>query len=113
MKNKKVRILNHALKEKGWRVVFMLRLVPVPYSMMCYLLGTTSVSVKNYLIGSTGIFCFPLLYCYSGVCLRELASFEDMEHPNARSHAIGLMCVELFLAIGVGSYIAYKAKLEL
>jgi len=49
MKNKKVRILNHALKEKGWRVVFMLRLVPVPYSMMCYLLGTTSVSVKNYL----------------------------------------------------------------
>lgn len=110
-----MKILNNALREKGWKVVFLLRLIPAPFALMSYLLGSTAVNVRDYLIGSTGITCFTMLYCYSGVCLRELhhSSVDDLDHPHTRSHAIGLICFEVILALAVGSYIAIMAKKEL
>jgi uncharacterized membrane protein YdjX (TVP38/TMEM64 family) len=71
-KHKKFMVLNKIMKEKGWKIVLLFRLTPFPYSLASYIFGVTEVKMKDYLIGSLGIFCFTSIYCYTGVSLRNL-----------------------------------------
>ena len=52
-RNQKFRAIDHAIREKGWRVVALLRLSPlVPFSVSNYLYGLTPVSFWPYVLAS-------------------------------------------------------------
>jgi uncharacterized membrane protein YdjX (TVP38/TMEM64 family) len=52
-RNQKFRAIDHAIREKGWRVVALLRLSPlVPFSVSNYLYGLTPVSLGPYVLAS-------------------------------------------------------------
>jgi uncharacterized membrane protein YdjX (TVP38/TMEM64 family) len=52
-RNKKFRAIDHAIRDKGWRVVSLLRLSPlVPFSVSNYLYGLTPVSFGPYVLAS-------------------------------------------------------------
>jgi len=52
-RNTKVRAIDHAIHEKGWRVVALLRLSPlVPFSISNYLYGLTPVAFGPYVLAS-------------------------------------------------------------
>ena len=52
-RNQKFRAIDHAIREKGWRVVALLRLSPlVPFSVSNYLYGLTPVSFGPYVLAS-------------------------------------------------------------
>ena len=52
-RNPKFRAIDHAIHEKGWRVVALLRLSPlVPFSISNYLYGLTPVAFGPYVLAS-------------------------------------------------------------
>jgi len=60
--------LMRAVREGGWRVVAVLRLVPlVPFNVLNYILGLTPIGVGTYMV-SSAIFMIPgtLAYTYVG-----------------------------------------------
>lgn len=66
--NKRFAAIDAAIREKGWKVVALLRLSPlVPYSLSNYLYGLTSVSFWPYVLASwAGMLPGTVLYVYLG-----------------------------------------------
>lgn len=76
MMSKKLKIIAKAISEEGWRVVAMLRLVPlVPFNMLNYLLGVTSIRIWHY-VSASAVFMLPgcFAYTYLGYVGLEAAS---------------------------------------
>ena len=44
--------VDSVVTESGWKTVLLLRLTPVPYSIMSYFLGVTKVKLRDYLLGT-------------------------------------------------------------
>lgn len=58
--------INHVITKEGWRTVFLLRLTPFPYSVVSYLLGLTTLKVKDFVIGSLVVVVHIGIWLYIG-----------------------------------------------
>jgi uncharacterized membrane protein YdjX (TVP38/TMEM64 family) len=59
--------VERAVSARGRRIVFLLRLSPiVPFNLLNYALGLTTISSGDYLIASTGMIPATLAYAYAG-----------------------------------------------
>ena len=69
--------LDVRIRGEGWKIVFLLRLSPlVPFTILNYLLGLTSVTLRGYVLASAvGMMPGILLYSYMGSLM---ASFSDL-----------------------------------
>eukprot|EP00727_Mastigamoeba_balamuthi_P002708 m51a1_g12434 putative snare associated golgi family protein (344) ;mRNA; f:829092-830529 len=78
-KHRKFAAISTAVAEKGFLLVFLLRLSPVmPLGLCNYLLGVTKVSFTVYSIASfLGIAPFTAGYCYLGTLISDLSSGSD------------------------------------
>lgn len=64
--------LDKAVSAKGWKAVLLIRLSPVaPFGVTTYLLGLTSISLPQFLIGTTGALPSLSLFIYTGVLADE------------------------------------------
>ncbi|XP_039129346.1 LOW QUALITY PROTEIN: TVP38/TMEM64 family membrane protein slr0305-like [Dioscorea cayenensis subsp. rotundata] len=68
-----------AIERSGFKIVFLLRLVPLlPFNMLNYLLSVTPVSVGEYMLASwLGMMPITLALVYVGTTLKDLA---DVTH---------------------------------
>jgi uncharacterized membrane protein YdjX (TVP38/TMEM64 family) len=67
--------IDHAVGEQGRRIVFLLRLSPVlPFNLLNYALGLTSVRFIDYLAASLGMLPGTVLYVYAGTAISTLTS---------------------------------------
>lgn len=73
--NKRFGAIDGAIRDKGWKVVLLLRLSPlVPYSLSNYLYGLTPVRFWPYLLASwAGMLPATVLYVYLGAAGRAAA----------------------------------------
>lgn len=62
----------------GILFVALLRLMWIPYGLTSYLLGVTSVSVLDYMIGTTAIIVMIVLYVLLGCTIYQAE--EDSEN---------------------------------
>ena len=89
-----------------------------PFALCSYLFGLTEVKFRHFMLGTTSSSMHVLMYLYLGTTLRHFKGFGDKEDLAAEGGSsqhgeiIILLC-ELIFAIGVGSYISFKAKKEL
>jgi uncharacterized membrane protein YdjX (TVP38/TMEM64 family) len=59
--------VERAVSAEGRRIVFLLRLSPlVPFNLLNYALGLTTIPVVDYVIASVGMIPATLLYAYGG-----------------------------------------------
>lgn len=74
-KNQRFGAIDRAIRDKGWKVVLLLRLSPlVPYSVSNYLYGLTPVRFWPYLLASwAGMLPATVLYVYLGAAGRAAA----------------------------------------
>lgn len=80
--------VERAVSAEGRRVVFFLRLSPlVPFNLLNYLLGLTTISLADYLVASAGMIPGTLLYTYGGKVTGEaLALAGQAQVPRNASY---------------------------
>jgi uncharacterized membrane protein YdjX (TVP38/TMEM64 family) len=67
--------IDRAIGREGRRIVFLLRLSPaIPFNLLNYALGVTSVRFADYAVASIGMLPGTLAYVYSGSLLGDVAA---------------------------------------
>jgi uncharacterized membrane protein YdjX (TVP38/TMEM64 family) len=110
--NQKFRAIDAAVAQQGFKIVLLTRLSPLfPFNLLNYVLGITQVSLRDYVLGSIGMFPGTLLYVYIGSLAGSLTML-GMPQDNATA-SLWLWASKIigFLAtIGVTVYVTRLAK---
>lgn len=102
-KNVRINKLIAGVERQGWQFVAILRLMPVPFSLINYGLGVTRIKFSHYLL-ATAIFLIPveILFTYCGY-----AGMSILTHPHTfykGTSLILLLCLVLLVLI----YLRFK-----
>eukprot|EP00775_Hariotina_reticulata_P006317 gene6317-6552_t len=98
-------VMDQNISNDGWRLVLLLRLSPVlPYNVMNYVLGLTSIGLLPYIIASAAAAVpYVCLFCYLGSVSSDV--YHLLISPTAAllspSWLIGLACVMVLSAAGL------------
>ncbi len=66
--------INAAITKNGFKIVFLTRLSPIfPFNLLNYIFGITTVSFRDYFLGSIGIIPGTLIYVYLGAAASDVA----------------------------------------
>jgi uncharacterized membrane protein YdjX (TVP38/TMEM64 family) len=92
--------IDQAIAEEGWKIVFLLRLCPIPFGLANYLYGLTAIPFLPYLITSflgavPGLILFSELGSAGKAGLQELAS----GHLNKGGGGIALLVLSLAASV--------------
>jgi len=85
------RAVERAVSAEGRRIVFFLRLSPlVPFNLLNYALGLTTVSLADYLAASVGMIPGTLVYTYGGKVAGEAVALAGQAQvpKNASYYAL-------------------------
>ncbi len=73
--NPKFVAIDRAVGKEGLKIAFLLRLTPaVPFNFLNYILGLTTVSLRDYLLAFIGMIPGTFLYVYIGSLTTEVAA---------------------------------------
>lgn len=81
--------LDHAIQEDGFKVVLLMRLQPVfiPFTLLNYALGLTSVRLKDYIIASwIGMLPATVVYVYFGALAGDIHHLLHGDFLSGNSH---------------------------
>jgi uncharacterized membrane protein YdjX (TVP38/TMEM64 family) len=68
------RALDDAIKREGRKIVFLLRLSPaVPFNLLNYMLGVSSVRLRDFVMACAGMLPVTLLWVYYGKMIGDVA----------------------------------------
>lgn len=89
-RNEKFRAIDEAIREKGWRVVVLLRLSPlVPFNVSNYLYGLTPVAFWPYVLASwIAMLPATVLYVWIGAAGRAAAGVESGQGRRPQEWAL-------------------------
>jgi uncharacterized membrane protein YdjX (TVP38/TMEM64 family) len=85
------RAVERAVSAEGRRIVFFLRLSPlVPFNLLNYALGLTTISLADYLVASVGMIPGTLVYTYGGKVAGEAVALAGQAQvpKNASYYAL-------------------------
>ncbi len=70
------RAIDMGLKHNGFKLVFLMRMTPImPYNIMNYMMGVTSLKMSDFNLGCLGMFPLTAINVYIGV---QLDSINDI-----------------------------------
>jgi uncharacterized membrane protein YdjX (TVP38/TMEM64 family) len=94
----RVAAIDRAVSAQGRRLVFFLRLSPVvPFNVLNYALGLTTITITDFLVASVGMLPGAVLYSYAGKVTGEaLAAAGEAQVPHDASYYV-------LLALGLGA----------
>lgn len=79
----KFKALDRAVHREGLKIVFLTRLCPLfPFNLLNYALGITRVSLKDYVLGSSGMIPGTVMYVYSGSLVGSIAAICPIERSE-------------------------------
>jgi uncharacterized membrane protein YdjX (TVP38/TMEM64 family) len=82
-KHPKFKAIDLAVAKEGWKIVLLTRLSPIfPFNLLNYAFGVTQVSLKDYILGSFGIFPGTIMYVYIGSLAGNLAMTNIAHQPT-------------------------------
>jgi len=64
--------IDKIVSKKGIKIMILLRLVPLPYTFLCYMLGVSEVTFRDYVIALVVIFPKLFLMVYYGYVAKNL-----------------------------------------
>jgi uncharacterized membrane protein YdjX (TVP38/TMEM64 family) len=103
--------IDQAIAEEGWKIVFLLRLCPIPFGLANYLYGLTAIPFRPYLITSflgavPGLILFSQLGNAGKAELDALASGNMSKSPGE----MVLLGVSVIATIGLGILLPHLAR---
>jgi uncharacterized membrane protein YdjX (TVP38/TMEM64 family) len=112
--NPKFTAIDQAIAQAGFKIVFLTRLSPFfPFNLLNYSLGLTSVSLKDYVLGSIGMLPGTILYVYLGSLAGDLAQLGQETatvDPTTAKIQLGVKVIGLLATLGVTLYVTKVAK---
>ncbi len=89
-----------------------MRVTMIPFSVMSYLLGLTSVKFRDYFLGTLAVTIHIAIWLYVG---STLTYFDIEQQGNRKKSNVenAVILVQFIFAIGVAIYISIIAKREL
>ncbi len=105
----KFAVIDRAVSSKGAKMVFMIRLTPVPFTAMSYLLAISRVTFGQYMLG--GFARAPIVFAevYIGFTAKHLSAMHQEAAPHEWVHYV-VLGVGLLAALGVSIYVTRVAK---
>ena len=107
-KVKHFKIVDGMFKERGILFVGLIRLMMLPFGVMCYSLGVTSVSVIDYMLGSSFYIIKILIFSILGCSIYSATQSPD---EDKRTH-IAIIIFEIILTLTITIVITVWAKRE-
>lgn len=105
--------IDKLVSKKGKKVMMLLRLVPLPYTFLCYLFGISEVSFKDYVIALPVIFPKLFLMVYFGYVANKLTKLSAGSASNYSDiHYISLIFGVIVSIIAI-AYIGHFVLLVL
>ena len=102
-KHPKLTMYERLIEENGFKVMFLLRLLPLPFALMSYLFSITRVQFIPYWIATTGIFIYNSAIVYFGYIAmhvsKKLSQGADYTGPHNIILACGILGAILVLYI--------------
>ncbi len=90
----RIRCLDRAVSQDGWRLVALLRISPVmPFAMTSYALGLTSLALRDYLLGSLA--ALPALLGYVVLGALTSAGLASVSAGEARPMHLVLLVLAI------------------
>jgi uncharacterized membrane protein YdjX (TVP38/TMEM64 family) len=110
----KFKAIDEAVKQEGWKIVLLARLSPLfPFNLLNYALGITSVSLRDYILGSVGMLPATVMYVYIGSLASDLAQLNLSNQPTTPETQVAQWLIQgigLIATIAVTIYISHLAK---
>lgn len=101
--------LDNAIAEEGLKLIFLIRLSPAfPFNLLNYALGLTKISLKDYVIGTTGIVPGTIMYVYLGSLIGDVATLGTGEAP---SNPVISWIIKILIFVTVVTISLYIAKI--
>ncbi len=109
--NEKFKAIDEAVGEEGLKIVTLLRLSPVfPFNLLNYGMGVTSVSLKDYFIGSVGMIPGTIMYVYLGSLAGNLATIGSSSQPTDETVQWVIRIVGFIATVAVTVYVTKIAQ---
>lgn len=108
-KHPKLFALRSALTEKPIRFMILLRLSPIPFTPICYMLSTTRVSYRDYIIGYLGYVPGNFITVYFGFVAKHVAKAAGGADDLSRGKLI-IAVVTLIATAMLVTYVSHAAK---
>lgn len=103
--------LDNAIAEEGLKLIFLIRLSPAfPFNLLNYALGLTKVSLKDYVIGTTGIIPGTIMYVYLGSLIGDIAMLGSGDAPSNPVISWIIKILIFVTIVAISLYIAKIAK---
>jgi len=108
----KFQAIDQAVAKEGFKIVLLARLSPVfPFNLLNYVLGVTSVSLQDYILGSLGMIPGTLMYVYLGSLAGDITLLGTPQDIGSGQIAQWIVRIIGCLAtVGVTIYITHISK---
>ncbi|TNV78193.1 hypothetical protein FGO68_gene3755 [Halteria grandinella] len=109
--------IDHVVADQGLRIVMLLRVLTVPFSVMSYLLGMTAVRFRDFYIGSHVVTMHVAFLLYLGTQITGL-DFDPDSDPNEKKQGKSkaekaMFLAQIVIALLAVVYISRVAKREI
>ena len=103
--------VERAVSARGRRIVFLLRLSPlIPFNVLNYALGLTSITLLDFLVASAGMIPAALMYAYAGhVAGEAVAAAGKASVPHDASYYV-VLTAGLAASVGVARIVGRTAR---
>ena len=106
-KHKNIAALDAAVNSQPLKLMFLLRLTPLPFAMLSYALAVTEVRFWPYLLATSGIFLYNGTLVYMGYATKHLTGLiSGSTQPSSVSYPLLLLGLAILVFV-----IFYVSKL--
>ncbi len=107
----KFKAIESAVAKEGLKIVLLTRLSPLfPFNLLNYAFGISSVSIRDYILGSVGMIPGTMLYVYIGSLVGDIALIGTTSQPTDPILQWTVRAIGLFATIAVTIYITRIAR---
>ena len=103
--------MDDATSKHEFKIMFLLRLTPLPFAMLSYALAQTRVSFVAYVVACAGMFLTNFVSVYSGFLAGHMGKLTSGSERLSSLHYLGMFAMLLFsivLTVIIAS-VAHKA----
>lgn len=111
-KNEKLRSIDRLLQHGSFKILFLLRLLPIPFAPLSYAMSVSKTRFGPYWLATTGIFFYHLIITYFGYSAAHFSK-QMIQGGQATGPSAAMLAGGFILCIAVVFLILRVARSEL